>query len=331
MSVRPLVSVSVSTYNCARYVVDAVASALAQEYEPLEVVVVDDCSSDGTYELLRSVDDNRLRLYRNEHRLGQVRNRNRGICVATGSLIKFLDGDDYLYPGCVSEMVEAFSLDEAIALVFCARTIVGPTGAESDDEWSREFRRLERDIVPVPDHSDGRLILTKWLDQGARGNWIGEPTAVMVRRAHLQMVGGFRDYVNVVPDMDLWARVMCRGRVAFIATPLVAYRRGHESETTRNWGTNRSWLAGLWIYESLADDAAIRTLYPHIGELLAEKRREVWRTVAKLGRGGSGAGAPFGPYVEYVGFRMRRRFQSWRRALRRASLYRAGDGPLRGR
>jgi glycosyltransferase involved in cell wall biosynthesis len=93
-----------TTCNHAKYVEEAVDSALAQTHSNLELVVVDDASDDGTPEILAAYSDPRVRLFKNPRRLGQADNRNRAVDLSRGELIKFLDDDDVLDPTCVSRL-----------------------------------------------------------------------------------------------------------------------------------------------------------------------------------------------------------------------------------
>lgn len=95
-----LVSVIIPAYNAEKVVSQAVESALAQTYKNIEVIVIDDCSKDGTYSVLSKLaeTDNRLKIYRNENNSGVSETRNRGVGLAEGEYVAFLDSDDVWYP-----------------------------------------------------------------------------------------------------------------------------------------------------------------------------------------------------------------------------------------
>lgn len=95
---RPLLSVIVPSYNVARYIDRCLSSILNQTFRDFELLIIDDCSSDGTFEKLfqKANRDSRIRLYRNERNSGQGFSRNRGLALSTGSYITFVDSDDYL-------------------------------------------------------------------------------------------------------------------------------------------------------------------------------------------------------------------------------------------
>ena len=109
----PLVSVCVPTYNGEPFLQAALDSASAQTFGDLEILVVDDGSSDGTPALVErhAADDPRVRLLRNERNLGLVGNWNRCLEAARGTWIKFLFQDDLLEPACVERMLALASED----------------------------------------------------------------------------------------------------------------------------------------------------------------------------------------------------------------------------
>src|SRR5262249_25220663 len=92
MSMCPLVSVVIATYNSSRFIAQAVQSVLEQTYRPVEIVVVDDGSNDDTAEVLACYRD-RVRYVYQDNR-GPAAARNRGIAEANGELLAFLDADD---------------------------------------------------------------------------------------------------------------------------------------------------------------------------------------------------------------------------------------------
>ena len=92
---KPLVSVVMPVYNGERYIGKAIESALGQEV-PVEVLVIDDCSADGTeLAVMKYMDSGKIRYIRNEQNMGAARSRNRGVKEARGKYIAFLDADDW--------------------------------------------------------------------------------------------------------------------------------------------------------------------------------------------------------------------------------------------
>jgi glycosyltransferase involved in cell wall biosynthesis len=107
----PTCTVAIPVFNRKDMVQRAVASALAQPVSSLDVLVVDNCSTDGTWDALQRLSDPRLRLVRNSHNVGLFGNFNRCLDLATGTYLRFLCSDDTLAAGClqreISEMESA--------------------------------------------------------------------------------------------------------------------------------------------------------------------------------------------------------------------------------
>ena len=104
---RALVSVVIPTQDRSTVLPRAIESVLAQSYRPLELIVVDDGSADGTPGVVRSYDQSKVRYIRLEERRGPATARNVGIEAATGEYISFLDSDDEYLPGRTERMIEA--------------------------------------------------------------------------------------------------------------------------------------------------------------------------------------------------------------------------------
>jgi glycosyltransferase involved in cell wall biosynthesis len=102
----PLVSVIVPAYNRSAAITDSLGSALRQDYERLELIVVDDCSKDDTAAIVAAIPDKRVRLLRHEKNGGASAARNTGIAAATGQIIAFLDSDDSWFPTKISRNIE---------------------------------------------------------------------------------------------------------------------------------------------------------------------------------------------------------------------------------
>ena len=106
----PLVSVVLPTFNRASMIGASIKSVQEQSYRNLELVIINDCSSDGTYELLRDLAGfgDRIRVFHNQQRLGSPASRNKGVLHSRGSLVFFSEDDLVLDPDCISVLVDSF-------------------------------------------------------------------------------------------------------------------------------------------------------------------------------------------------------------------------------
>ena len=117
----PLVSVVITTFNRAQYIVKAIDSALAQTYKNLEIIVLDDCSHDNTPQILSeySRKDNRIKIFRNETNLGVAKNLNKGVGLSQCKYIAILDSDD---SWCDKDKIQK-QVDFLLAWKFCVRSV----------------------------------------------------------------------------------------------------------------------------------------------------------------------------------------------------------------
>src|SRR5437667_12630279 len=111
----PLVSVVIPCYNGERYLAEAIESVLAQRYEPLEIIVVDDGSTDRSAEVARHFGD--AVQYVCQPHAGAAAARNRGVGLATGDLIAFLDADDVWTEGRLARQVQVLEADPSVGMV----------------------------------------------------------------------------------------------------------------------------------------------------------------------------------------------------------------------
>jgi glycosyltransferase involved in cell wall biosynthesis len=209
----PLVSVIIVNYNYGRFVGAALESVLAQTYEKLEIVVVDDGSTDDSPEILRMYEP-RVRLVRQANK-GVSAARNRGIAESEGSLVAFLDSDDMWLPKKVERQVETFG-DLAVGMVY--------TGLEYVDSEGRT-------LCSATEGTRGDVLVELALLRGPGVPASG--SSAMVRRSALETVGLFDESLSTSADWDLWRRIACHYKIELVREPLVQYRQ-HGSAMHRN-------------------------------------------------------------------------------------------------
>jgi glycosyltransferase involved in cell wall biosynthesis len=208
----PLVSVVIPAYNHVRYIGECVDSVLSQDHPAIEVIVVDDGSTDGTLERLQGYGERITLLMQQGGR--QARARNLALGVARGDLVAFLDSDDRYRPGRIRAAVQAFRDDPSTALV-----------------WS-DYRRID---------ADGRVLeVCRWHARGSgfsrdliAGNPICNATTT-VRRTVLDEIGGFDERVPRVCDGAAWYQIAARGhRFVHLPLPLLDYRAHGANDSLR--------------------------------------------------------------------------------------------------
>jgi glycosyltransferase involved in cell wall biosynthesis len=297
---RPLVSVCIPVYNAERWIAGALESAVGQTYEELEIVVADNASTDASAEIAGAVGDPRIRVERTLQTIGAVANHNRAIRLSRGAFVKFLHADDLLLPTCVEEMVALAREDESIGLVFAPREVV--VEEAPDPEWGERFGRPHEYFSNLERVNDGRRLFRELLDAGFEGNWVGEPTAVLLTRGALEHVGLLNERLFQIADLELWARIMVSCRVGFVDHVLSVYRHHGESGTARNAQVQRDWFDQPWLLEGLL---AISDLTPDERSRLVALRRAALRRALRHQVGRVARGRPSAELPRYVAFRTR--------------------------
>ena len=239
------VTVCIPAYNAARFLGEAIESALAQTYAAREIVVVDDGSTDATADVARRYD--RVRLVAHGRNRGQGEALNTGIREARGELVKFLSADDVLFPHCLERMAPLFE-HERVGLVFARRQIRVEGGSE---EWAERYRNVHAGFGELREINPGRELFERWRATGFRDNWVGEPSSVMMRRSVFDEVGLFNPHIAGALDMDMWARALARYDVGFVDEELSAYRVHGGSLTARVHGRPRVSLDRAWLLHGL--------------------------------------------------------------------------------
>ena len=211
----PRVSVCIPTYRGAPFIAATIRSVLAQSFCDFELIVVDDNSPDNTCEIVAGIADPRLRLVRASPNLGAEGNWNRCLSEARGEYIKLLPQDDLLRPDCLKRQVDVLDEDTStsLALVFCARNII-------DANDRKYFQRGYP--VALSGRIEAVALVRRTIRAGA--NLIGEPGAVLFRRASALEAGLFDASIPYVVDLDYWVRLLRRGDAYYINLPLASFR-----------------------------------------------------------------------------------------------------------
>jgi glycosyltransferase involved in cell wall biosynthesis len=184
---RPTASVVIPVLNGAEFIAKAISSVLEQTMSDLELIVIDDGSTDATPQIVRAFRDPRLRYFYQPNR-GLSGARNTGIRQARAPWIAFLDCDDYWMPRKLEAQLEAATAAPEVGLVYCAGT----------------YRNVAGDMLAdLPAVVEGNA-----LEQLLVGNCVaGSASSAMVSRATLDRVGLFDENLTCCEDWDMWIRV----------------------------------------------------------------------------------------------------------------------------
>ncbi len=221
---NPKVSVCIPTYNYGHFISDAMESVITQSFQNFELLVIDNCSTDKTQEVVNKYiqHDNRIKFIINKSNLGLVNNMNKCLQYASGEFIKILAADDLLSHSCLEILVNTLDANQDVVLASCARTLV-----------DKNLQPLE--TVSFSNKSeivDGFRVVHKCLTYGV--NYIGEPTAVIFRKKHAAR--GFSTKYRQLVDLEMWFHILEFGKFAYINEPLCSFRIHEEQQTKLNIG-----------------------------------------------------------------------------------------------
>jgi glycosyltransferase involved in cell wall biosynthesis len=205
MASRPTVSVVIPTYNQARFLAEAVESALGQSEPPLQVIIVDDGSTDDTPAVLEALGDAVLTI--RKANAGVAAARNSGARAARGDLLAFLDSDDRWMPTKLERQVDRFVADPRIGLAHCGLRHIDAAGNPIDERLDGQEGDVKEQFLLLD-----RAVL------------LAGSSTMTVRRDQFEMLGGFDERLAFSADWDLGYRIARTRPIAFVPEPLLEYR-----------------------------------------------------------------------------------------------------------
>ncbi len=258
---QPHVSVIIPTFNRKRFLIDAVRSVLDGTYGDIELIVVDDGSTDGTEKALGEF-DGRIE-YRYQPNRGVSSARNLGVSMSRGEFVAFLDSDDRWTKN---------KLEKQVAYLADHPTL---RACHTDETWFRNGVHLNQ--------RKRHRKFAGFIFERCLPLCIISPSSILMEKSLFEELGGFDEHLPVCEDYDLWLRMTLRYEIGFIPEPLVIKRGGHPDQLSRAyWGMDRfriRALAGLIVRGEVDGDKKIAVL-----EELERKCRIVSDGMRKRGR-----------------------------------------------
>ena len=204
METKPLVSVIIPTYNRKDLLVDAIRSIMDQDFKSFEIIIVDDGSTDGTEEYIKSL--NLPVRFFEKNNGGVAAARNFGIKEARGEYLAFLDADDVWIEGFLSTVMDYFHSYHNTSIVYTDQRI-------SVDYVTQKRSRFKRNPpkhkFPIPFFIDNSPI---------------QISSVVMKKKVLDDVGGFNEKMRIHEDVELWNRISEKYEFGYIEKPLALYR-----------------------------------------------------------------------------------------------------------
>lgn len=253
---RPLWSVMIPTYNCARFLHQTIVSVLDQApaEERMEIVVVDDASTtDDPEAVVREFGDGRVRFVRNAANLGATRNFNRSLELSRGVLVHILHGDDFVSPGFYREIESLAERYAACAFIATRSTVVDEAGiVQGVGERMRSFETPK---------SDASSILM----------WQPFRTpSVVIRRSFYERYGGFDPELVHCADWEMWVRAIRFECGVMSSKPLACYRIFEGNDSSRQIRSG----------EAIRDHFRIATRFNGLGGFDRQRFFRMWAKVA---------------------------------------------------
>jgi hypothetical protein len=212
---HPRVTFVVPCYNYGHYVGHAIDSLLAQTFEALEVIAIDDASTDDSRQVLeRYADDPRVRLVLHERNQGHIRSYNEGIALARGEFVGLLSADDLcIARDAVARQVDVFDAHPNVGFVYSSYCFVDGTG-----KVTYVWQPWDADYVRGGVEEFAELISKNYIPA----------SGTLVRRSGHEALGVYDPDLPHAGDWELWLRLCTRYEVGYILDPLYAYRT-HDS------------------------------------------------------------------------------------------------------
>lgn len=210
---KRLVSIVIPVYNGMPYLPDALTSALGQDYPNLEVVVIDNASTDGTTEYLRGLNDPRLRLVHRELTQPAAANWTEAIHNARGDLVKLMCADDLITSDAITKQVELLQSHPHSGLVANRRAVMNGAG---------QVIKRQHGLDGLRGEVDGREAIRACLHAGT--NLLGEPACLLFRADVVKAGMPWEDRWPYMTDMATYAKALKTNSVVCDPDPLATFR-----------------------------------------------------------------------------------------------------------
>jgi glycosyltransferase involved in cell wall biosynthesis len=220
-----LVSICIPVYNGEKYLTECLESAISQSYRFIEIVVVDDGSSDSSFDIISDYQqrDSRIKLFKNPRNLGLVGNWNECIRSAKGRWIKFIFQDDILATNCIELMMDA-AINKSSDFVVCEREFLihDDSSAVIQDFYRNRVKRLEM-FFP----GGGRIEPPQFFDIVLKfpfSNTVGEPCSFFFKKDLVVRFGGFSKDFDQICDFEFAARIGVNVGLYYMPERLINFR-----------------------------------------------------------------------------------------------------------
>ena len=251
----PKISVVLPVYNGGDYLKLSIDSVLKQDFSEFELLVLDDCSNDGSWEFLQSIEDDRVRIFRNPANKGLFFNLNKMIRDSRTPLVKLWAQDDIMYPNCLDHFFRFHQEHPEVGFSYCARDIIDGNGGL--------VRHYKVDHTPMIVSSELHAEISF-----EHGSIAGNIANVCITREALNKVGLYNESMKISADFEMQVRIAQYFPVGFINVSLIQLR-DHERQLSRN--------AELYIFHVKEDFQVYKKLFSYVSDPLKKRGRILLR------------------------------------------------------
>ena len=212
---QPLVSICIPTYNAENSVINTLQSVLNQTYQNLEVLVVDNASTDNTLNLVRQTNDPRLVVHRNESNIGGEQNWSKCIQLANGEYIAVFHADDRYLPNMVEKQVKVLQNNPAVGAVFTLASRINDRGEMIGHDIELPSELKNKRVYHLPEIFGSIL---------RHGNFLMCPSCMVRGKLYKKLVPFDWDRFETSADLDMWLRILEKRPIAILDEKLMRYR-----------------------------------------------------------------------------------------------------------
>jgi glycosyltransferase involved in cell wall biosynthesis len=250
----PLISVIVPAYNSAKTVLETVHSVLNQSLQDLELIVIDDGSTDDTLSVLDSVTDPRLKVFSFEN-AGTPTSRNRGIERALGEFLSFIDADDLWAPDKLEKQLQALQGQPEAGVAYSWTLIMDAAG--------KKFYPGNCEVYEGDVHA--HLLLSNFIASGSN---------ILVRREAAESIGGFDPSLGSHEDWDYYLRLAQKWPFAVVGEPQIFYRKSSTSLCSN--------FEAMEKYIFIVHRKMFKDIPAHLMKLEAQSRAKKYEFLAQI-------------------------------------------------
>lgn len=226
---KELVSVIIPSYNHEKYIKKCIESVLNQTYKNIEVLVEDDCSTDNTREIIKSIKDKRLKKIFSKKNKGTVRTINHLMSLCKGDYIAIIGSDDYWYPEKLEKQVKIFK-EQDVGAVFSEVDVID----ENDNIYENDIN-FTSDIFRKDNLSQGKRMRLFY----EVGNHLCHSSSIISRKV-FEDIGYYNPIYRQLHDFDYWVRIANKYSIYIVNEKLMAYRRNKTNNQSVSSNNNEN-------------------------------------------------------------------------------------------